>query len=200
MTTEQPAAAAAAVPRKPGRPKGSRTRRPAGAAGPMMRDPGESAPLAAVLAAASPPPPNPKGGRPRAADVKDADLTRLTTTAYRRLAAMLGLAAVPAGLVIGAGPAARLAAVAAQLDASAEDCATALVEWSRSSERVRRMLASIGQGSGATAVLIAHAPILLAVIRPPAATTTEADAADGAAAVLQMAAALFGPADDAPAA
>lgn len=206
-TTTATAEAAQVEPRRPGRPKGSKTRRSSGAAGPMMPrldsspapalerifDPNGSEPK--TPPASSTPPPAAKGGRPKANDVRDAELKRLITDAYARLGAMLSIAAVPAGLLVGAGPAARMAAVGDELEKNGAACATALVEWSRSNPKLRKMLENIGQGSGAWSVLLAHAPILLAAGRAPAieagAGSSTPAGFDGAASVIEMANSLF---------
>jgi len=88
--------------------------------------------------------------------------------------------------------------------AQARDCAAALVVWSRSSEAVRKALESITIAGGASVVIAAHAPILMAafgfaapppvVVQAAEQTTTEAEPMDGfdLGAMAAAAAAMFG--------
>lgn len=187
MDSTEPTIDTPAPPKnKGGRPKGSRNRRPAGGniSGRISTTPPPAAndPLSAALFAPAGSEPTPpadtppaKGGRPRAADVKDAELKRATAAAYRRLSSMLALASLPAGMLLGPDTAGRMGAVAAALDEGADECAAALVEWSRTNPRIRKMLENLGNGSGAVAVLAAHAPIMLALVQSPRPAGSEGD-------------------------
>lgn len=129
--------------------------------------------------------PKAKGGRPTVADTRDRELAKNVADAYRQLGGMMQLAAPMAILVAGHELANRLNVVGAAVSAEADSCAAALVKWSRTNARVRKMLEGIGQGSGITAVALAHLPIVMAVAMP-APTSGDGGADPGIATLLSM--------------
>lgn len=140
--------------------------------------------------------PKAKGGRPTVADTRDRELAKNVADAYRQLGGMMQLAAPMAILVAGPEVSSRLNIVGAAISAEADSCATALVKWSRTNARVRKMLEGIGQGSGIAAVALAHLPIVMAVAMPAPKGEAGAGAGPSLATLLSM---MGGVPDAAPA-
>ena len=128
--------------------------------------------------------PKAKGGRPTVADTRDRELIKNVADAYRQLGGMMQLAAPLAILVAGPEVSNRLNVVGVAVSAEADSCAAALVKWSRTNARVRKILEGIGQGSGIAAVALAHVPIVMAVAMPAPASIEGADL--GLATLLSM--------------
>lgn len=146
--------------RRGGRPKGSRTN-PKIAAATRARKGQPPLADAAAEAAAAALERETKKGRPSVKSKESDTLQQGLQSFYVGAGAMLAVL----GQALGN---ARLTAGGNACVAQGPDCATALVAWSEQNAAVRSALESLTTAGGATLVLAAHAPIVAAVMSPPA--------------------------------
>jgi len=100
-----------------------------------------------------------KPGRPAKAVVAIEERTRRISAAYQQLGAALMLAGVGFGNV-------RMLAAGEVMETNAEQLGAAWAQWADTSPQVARIVDSIAGGGAAGAVLLAHLPIVRAIMAP----------------------------------